>query len=159
MIILGRWRTRKNLADMIDDGVTSGAQFTNDFEFCRWFLMVCSRNVLCVTVSDETERFAQERNSLANDVAVGEDILSVGGDGRVLLGGRRRGKVVRVRGSIGRTGDDLGKGGGRKVGGREGRIRSGNGKRRREGEAILGQVGVDATLLGQGNSETMRTKL
>jgi hypothetical protein len=124
MIIFGRWRTGKNLADMIDDGVASCAQFTNYFEFGRWFLMVCGRNVLCRAVSDETKRFAQEGNSLANDVAMGEDILGVGRDGRVLLGGRRRGKVVGVRGRIGWTGDDLGKGGGRKVGGRKGGIRS-----------------------------------
>ena len=125
MIILGGGRTGKNLADVIDDGVTSCAQFTNDFEFGRWFLMVCGRSVLCRAVSNETERFAQKGNSLANDVTVGKDILDVGREGRVVLGGRgRRGKVVRVRRRIGWTGDDLGKGGGRKGWGRKGGKRS-----------------------------------
>ena len=74
MTILGRWRTAKNLVDVIDDGVASGAQFTNDFKFGGWFLMVCSRNMLCKPVRDETKRFTQERDFLANDVALGKDI-------------------------------------------------------------------------------------
>ena len=86
MIILGGRRTGKNLADVIDDGVASGTQFTNNFEFGRWFLMVCGRSVLCRAVSDETERFAQKGNSLANDVSVGKDILDVGREGGMVLG-------------------------------------------------------------------------
>ena len=153
MVVLRRRGTAKNLADKINDCVASGTQFTNDFEFC-------GRNVLSRAVGDKTERFALEGNSLANNVAVGKDILGMGGDGRVLLGwGRRRGVVVREGGRVVWTRDDLRKGRGRKRGGREGGKRSGNGEGRREGEAILRQVGVDATLLGQGNSETMRTKL
>jgi hypothetical protein len=107
---------------VIDDGVTSGAQFTNDFEFCDWFLMVYGRNMLCKPVRDETKRFSQKRNSLANDVALGKDILDVGREGRVVLGGRRRmWEVVRVmRRRIGGTRDDLRKSGGRKRWRREG---------------------------------------
>jgi len=157
MIILGSWRTTKNLADEIDHRITSGTQFTNYFEFGRMFLMVCGRNMLCRAGSDETERFALEGNPLADDVTVGKDILDVRREGRVLLGGRRWGKVVGARGRIEWTRDDLREGRGREVGGRERRIRSGNGQGWRERETILGQVGVDATLLGQGNSET-RTK-
>ena len=41
----------------------------------------------------------------------------------------------------------------------KGGIRSGNGTGRREGEVILRQVGVDAMGLGEGISETRRTKL
>ena len=67
--------------------VTSGTQFTNDFEFGGYFLMVCSRNMLCKPVRDQTKRFVQERDSLANDVALGKDILDVGREGRVVLGG------------------------------------------------------------------------
>ena len=74
MTILGRWRTEKNLADVIDDGVASGAQFMNDFEFGGRFLMVCGRNMLCKPVRDETKRFAQERDFFTNDVALGKDI-------------------------------------------------------------------------------------
>ena len=82
---------------VIDDGVTSGAQFTNDFEFGGWFLTVCGRNMLCKPVRDETKRFAQERDSFVNDVALRKDILDVGGVGRVVLGcGRRVREVVRV---------------------------------------------------------------
>jgi hypothetical protein len=51
MIILGRLRSAKNLADVIDDGVASGAQFTNDFEFSGWFLMVCGGYMLCKNLS------------------------------------------------------------------------------------------------------------
>ena len=72
---------------MIDDGVTSGAQFTNDFEFGGWLLMVCGRDMLCKPVRDKTKRFTEERDSLANDVALGKDILDVGREGRVVLGG------------------------------------------------------------------------
>ena len=104
---------------MIDDGIASGTQFTNDFEFPRWLLMVCSRNVLGRAVGDETERFALEGNSLANNVALGKDILDEGGEGRVLLGGGRRlGKVVREGGRVVWTRDDLRKGRGRKRWGR-----------------------------------------
>ena len=124
MIILGRRRTAKNLADVINDGVASGPQFTDHFEFCPWFLMVSSRSVLGRAVTDETKRFTQEGNSLANDVAVGKDILDVRGDGRVVLGRRRSGEVVRVRRRIRWTRDDLRKGRGRKRWGREGGIRS-----------------------------------
>ena len=119
MVILGGRRTGKNLADEIGYGVASAAQFTNDFELGRWFSMVCGRSVLCRAVSDETERFAQKGNSLANDVSVGKDILDVGREGREGLRGGRRGEVVIVRGRIGWTGDGLGKGGGRRRGGRE----------------------------------------
>jgi len=119
MIILGRRRTAKNLADEIYDGVASSTQFTNDLEFCRWFLMVRGRNMPGRAVSDKTERFAEEGNSLANDVTVGKNILDVGGEGRVLLGGGRRPReVVRVGGSIGCARNDLRKGRGRKRGGR-----------------------------------------
>jgi hypothetical protein len=45
---------------VIDDGVASGAQFTNDIEFSGWFLMVYGRNMLCKPVRDETKSFAQE---------------------------------------------------------------------------------------------------
>ena len=41
----------------------------------------------------------------------------------------------------------------------KGGIRSGNRTGRREGEVILRQVGVDAMGLGEGISETRRTKL
>ena len=90
MIILGKGRTAKNLADVIDDGVTSGAQFANDFDYGGQLLMVCRRNMLSKPVRDETKRFTQERDSLANDVALGKDILDVGREGRVVLGGRKR---------------------------------------------------------------------
>ena len=122
MIVLGRWRTAKNLANVIDDDVTSGAQFTNNFEFCGWFLMVCGRNMLCKPVRDETKRFTQERDSLANDVALGKDILDVGRVGRVVLGGGKRvRKVVRVmRRKIRWMRDDLREGRGRKRWRREG---------------------------------------
>ena len=49
-------------------------------------MIVCGRNMLCKPVRDET-RFVRERDSLANDVAVGNDILDVGREGRVVLGG------------------------------------------------------------------------
>ena len=104
MIILGRRRAAKNLADVINDGVASGPQFTNNFEFRPLLLMVCGRSVLGGAVIDKTKRFTKEGNSLANDVAVGKDILDVRGNGRVVLGrGRRLGKVVRVRRRIGWT--------------------------------------------------------
>ena len=41
----------------------------------------------------------------------------------------------------------------------KGGIRSGNGMGRREGEAVLRQVGVDAAVLGEGISEKRTTKL
>jgi hypothetical protein len=43
--------------------------------------------MFCKPVRDETKRFAQERDSLANDVALGNDISDVGREGRVVLGG------------------------------------------------------------------------
>ena len=49
--------------------------------------MVYGRNMLYKPVRDETKRFTQERDSLANDVALGKDILDVGREGRVVLGG------------------------------------------------------------------------
>ena len=70
MIILGRWRTAKNFADVINDGVASGPQFTNDFKFHPWFLMVSSRSVLGRAITDKPKRFTQKGNSLANDVAM-----------------------------------------------------------------------------------------
>ena len=128
MIILGRQGAAKNLADVIDDDVASGAESTNDSKFGGWFLMVCSRNMLCKPVVNETKRFAQEMNSLANDVALGKDILDMEREGGVALGRRRRvGKVVRVMRRTRVTRDDL----------------------RERGKAILRQVGVDATLSGQ----------
>ena len=38
MIMLGRWTAAKNVADMVDHGIVSGAQFTDDSELRRWFL-------------------------------------------------------------------------------------------------------------------------
>ena len=115
-ILLGRWRTAKNLADVIDDGVTSGAQFANDFDYGDRLLMVCHRNMLYKPVRDKTKRFTQKRESLTNDVALGKDILDVGREERVVFGGERRvRKVVRVmRRKIRWTRDDLREGSGRK---------------------------------------------
>ena len=56
MIILGRRRAAKNLADVINDGVASGPQFTNNFEFRPLLLMVCGRSVLGGAVTDKTKR-------------------------------------------------------------------------------------------------------
>ena len=86
MIILGRRRAAKDLADVINDSVASCPQFANDFEFRSRFLMVCGRRVLGGAVTDKTKRFTEEGNSLANDVAVGKDILDVGGNCRMVLG-------------------------------------------------------------------------
>lgn len=55
-MILGRRRTAKNFADVLDDGIASDNQFTNDFEFGPWFVMVCGRSVLGKAVTDETKR-------------------------------------------------------------------------------------------------------
>ena len=86
MFILGRRRAAKDLADVINDSIASRPQFANDFEFRSRFLMVCGRRVLCGAVTDKTKRFTEEGNSLANDVAVGKDILDVGGNCRMVLG-------------------------------------------------------------------------
>ena len=85
-------------------------------------MIVCGRNMLYKPVRDETKRFTQERNSLANDVALGKDILDTEREGRVVLGGGRWvRKVVRVmRRKIRWTRDDLREGSGRKRWRREG---------------------------------------
>ena len=59
----------------------------NDFDYGGCLLIVCGRNMLCKPVRDETKRFVQERDSLANDVALEKDILDVGRARRVVLGG------------------------------------------------------------------------
>jgi len=123
--------------------------------------MVCGRDMLGRMVSDKTERFALEGDSLANDVTVGKDILDLRGEGRALLGrGRRPGQVFRVRGRMGWTWDDLRKGGRGKRGGRKRGKRGGSREGRGKGQTIMRQVGLDATLLCQRrHSEAVRIEL
>jgi hypothetical protein len=54
-----------------------------------------SFSMLVAVVRDETKRFTQERDSLANSVTLGKDVLDVGRERRVVLGGRMQmGEVV-----------------------------------------------------------------
>ena len=99
MIVLGRRRGVKSLADVIDDGEVSGTQFTNDFELCHWILMICGRSVLSRAVSGErlmTRRREFTVRKIACRNGIGHPYR--GGWRQVDLGGeRRQWEVVRKR--------------------------------------------------------------
>jgi hypothetical protein len=103
MTILGRRGAGKDLAHKVDDGIATCSKFMNDFKFPSKFLMVCDGCLL--GRRDKTKEFTLEGNSLANNVAGGEDILHM----------RRYGGASPCGGrSMEGAGNGLGQGSGRK---------------------------------------------
>jgi hypothetical protein len=75
MAILRRRGAGKDFANEVDDSITAGAEFTNDFEFLSKILMVGDRCLLGGMVSDETKKFTLKGNSLAHQVTGGQNIV------------------------------------------------------------------------------------
>ena len=75
MAILRRRRAGKDFANEIDDGIASGAEFTNDFEFLSRILTVGDRCLLGGMVRDETKKFTLKGNSLAHQITGGQNIV------------------------------------------------------------------------------------
>jgi len=55
MIVLGGWRTGKDFAYEVDDGITACAKLTDDLEFGSKLPVVCKRCLLGRLVGDETK--------------------------------------------------------------------------------------------------------
>jgi hypothetical protein len=91
VIVLGRWGARKDLANEVDDSITTSSKFSNDFEFLGKVLVVY--DVRLLRVGDKAKDFTQERKSHADRVARGQDVLYMGGNGRANLGGSRAGRM------------------------------------------------------------------
>jgi hypothetical protein len=66
MTILGRWGAGNDLANVIDDGIATGAKFTHDLELPSRILVVCDGSLLGGLVGGEAKNFTQERNSLTD---------------------------------------------------------------------------------------------
>ena len=81
MIVLRRRRPEKDLADEVDDSITTCAQLPDDLEFGSKLLEVCSGCLLGRLAGDKSKQFTEEGNSLANNVARRKDILNVRRDG------------------------------------------------------------------------------
>ncbi|SRR6266851_1549930 len=87
MVILGRRGAGKDLANVVDDGITPCTEFANDLEFPSGILVVYYGRV----VGDEAKDFTLEVKSLANEVSGGENIVCVRGGCRAGCGGGRTG--------------------------------------------------------------------
>ena len=81
MVVLRRRRPEKDLADEVDDSITTCAQLPDDLEFGSKLLVVCSGCLLGRLAGDESKQFTKEGNSFANNVAGRKDILNMRRDG------------------------------------------------------------------------------
>jgi hypothetical protein len=82
MVVLRKWRARKDLANEVDSGITACSKFTNDFELASNSFVVVDGWSLgrLVEPGDVKKGFALEGNSLANNVALGKDCFIMKGD-------------------------------------------------------------------------------
>jgi hypothetical protein len=91
VVIFGRRRTGKDLANEVDDGIASSSKFSNDFEFDSRVFVVCVGRLFRRLDRDEAKDFTQKRNSLTDEVAGGQNIVNLRGFWGASLGGGRAG--------------------------------------------------------------------
>jgi len=85
VVIFGRRGAGKDLANEVDDGIATGSKFSDDLEFRGRIFVIWRLD------GNEAKDFAQEGNSLADEVTGGQNILYLRGYGRASLVGGRAG--------------------------------------------------------------------